>query len=312
MSAVKNVWVLAEKKETIAQLCAGGHQFGETVTALVFGSKPLAEKAIALGADQVYWLNPADSIMFEDYTETIYELISEKKPELILAGTSKRCKHIAGRLAARLGTAVLTDTTELAIEENGVQSKRLVYGGAGVRTEESASSIVLATVGAGLFNAAPEDVSRQGTVEEIFFIAPEIKIKYLEKRSKGGASVNLTAAKRVIAVGRGLAKQEDLKMIEELASLIGAEIGCSRPIAEGVNWLPRERYIGVSGVMFKPELYIAIGISGQIQHMVGCNQAKTIIAINKDKAAPVFSQSDYGIAADLYKVVPKLIEILKK
>ncbi|SHN88266.1 electron transfer flavoprotein subunit alpha/FixB family protein [Desulfitobacterium chlororespirans] len=311
MSVVKNVWVLAEKKETIAQLCAGGHQLGERVAALVFGSKPFAENALALGADQVYWLNQTESVMMEDYTEAIFKLISDKKPELILVGTSKRCKHIAGRLAACLGTAVLTDSTELAIED-GVQSTRLVYGGAAVRTEKSVSSTVLVTVGGGVFNAVPENSSRQGKVEQISLIEPKTKIKCLEKRSKGGTSVNLAAAKRVIAVGRGIANQEDLKMIEELAGLIGAEVGCTRPIAEGVNWLPRERYIGVSGVMFKPELYIAIGVSGQIQHMVGCNQSKTIFSINKDKAAPVFSQSDYSIVADLYKVVPALIEKLKK
>ena len=100
-------------------------------------------------------------------------------------------------------------------------------------------------------------------------------------------------------------------MVEELAGLMEAEVGCSRPVAEGMNWLPKERYIGVSGAMLKPDLYLALGISGQVQHMVGVNQAKAIVAINKDKAAPIFSQADYGIVGDLYKVLPSLIEKFK-
>jgi electron transfer flavoprotein alpha subunit len=100
-------------------------------------------------------------------------------------------------------------------------------------------------------------------------------------------------------------------MLEEFTALIKAELGCSRPLAEGVNWLPRERYIGVSGAIIKPEVYFAIGISGQVQHMVGVNQAKVIIAINKDKTAPIFQQCDYGVIGDLYKILPALQERIK-
>ena len=97
-------------------------------------------------------------------------------------------------------------------------------------------------------------------------------------------------------------------MVRQLAAAIGGEVGCSRPIAEGEKWMPKENYIGVSGLMLAPEVYIALGISGQVQHMVGCNRAKVMIAVNKDKNAPIFQQADYGIVADLYKVVPALIK----
>lgn len=312
MSVVKNIWVLAEKQAAIAELCAGARELGEKVSAIILGTKRDAEQAIRMGAEQVYWLGEPDADkMLEDYTLTLHRLVIANKPDLFLIGSSKRGKLIAGRLAARLGTAVLADVMEFVTGEDGLQTKRMVYGGAAIRTEMSNSSTVMATVGTGVFSAVPADTDRQGVIEEVAVVKPGQGLKRLEKRAKGGVSVNLAAAKRVIAVGRGIANQEDLKMIEEFAGAIGAEIGCTRPLAEGVNWLPRARYIGVSGVMFKPELYIGIGISGQVQHMVGCDQAGTIFAINKDKAAPIFSQADYGVVGDLYKIVPALIEKIK-
>ncbi len=313
MSTVKEVWVLAEKQEAFAELCAGGRTLGAKLSAIIIGPKNNAEKAILMGADQVYWLGELDaSKMLEDYTPTIYNLLAAKQPDALLISSSKRGKLIAGRLAAKLGTSVLTDAKEIVAEGGRLQTKRMVYGGAANRTEKSVSKVVIITIGAGVYPAAVEDAGHQGTIDPVAFVEAEQRVKRLETRiKKGGTSVNLPAAKRVVAVGRGIAKQEDLKMIEEFAGLIEAEVGCSRPLAEGVNWFPRERYIGVSGAMLKPELYIAIGISGQIQHMVGCNQARTIFAINKDKAAPIFTQTDYGVAGDLYKLIPALIEKLK-
>lgn len=133
-----------------------------------------------------------------------------------------------------------------------------------------------------------------------------------ERRAKSVSSVDLSKAKRVVGVGRGLVAQNDLEMVRQLASVLGAEVGCSRPIAEGENWMERERYIGVSGVLLKSDLYLTLGISGQIQHMVGGNGAKVIVAINKDKKAPIFNYADYGLVGDIYKVVPALIEHLSR
>jgi electron transfer flavoprotein alpha subunit len=133
----------------------------------------------------------------------------------------------------------------------------------------------------------------------------------LSREARRVESVNLCGAPSVISVGRGIAKQEDLQLVRDLAAVLTAEIGCTRPIAEGQGWLSHERYIGVSGAIIKPELFVAIGLSGQIQHMVGANRAKTVVAINSDKNAPIFKQADFGIVGDLYQVVPGLIEALR-
>lgn len=309
MSLVKNVWVFAEKHNALAELCAGGRQLGEVVTAIVLGSEDEAKQTISWGADRVYWLGmPSSSTMLEDYTETIAGLIKKEQPNLLLVQPSKRAKLMTGRLAAGLATSTLTDAMEINDDNGNIKAKHMVYGGAAFQTDKATTATTIVTVGTGTFSALPEDATRKGAIVAVDYVEPSKKIKLLKKVAKSGVTVNLSAAKRVVGIGRGIANQEDINMVKELAGLIGAEIGCTRPIAEGVNWLPTETYIGVSGVMLKPEFYLALGISGQVQHMVGINQAKTIVAINKDKAAPIFKQADYGIVGDLYKVVPALID----
>jgi len=123
---------------------------------------------------------------------------------------------------------------------------------------------------------------------------------------------DLANAEKIICVGRGLSSQSDMKLVEDLAEKIGAEIGCSRSIAEDYHWLPTESYIGLSGQKVKPQLYLSIGISGQVQHIVGARDARVIVAIDKNEKAPIFSAADYGIVGDLYEIVPKLIEKLGK
>lgn len=312
MDSVQKVWVLAENQANLAQLCAGARQLGKEVAVVMWGTGDDAGKAISWGADRVYLLGLIQpDRRHEDYLETILELVKKETPELIMVQSSKRGKLMAGRLAANLGTSVLVDAAEIFTADGRIRVRHMVYGGAAFRTEQALTKPAIVTVGAGVFRSLPEDTARQGVVVTVDFLEPATRVKRLEIKAKGTVAVNLAAAKRVVGIGRGIAKQEDIKMVEEIAALLEAEIGCSRPIAEGLNWLPRERYIGVSGAMLKPELYFAVGISGQVQHMVGANRARVIVAINRDKAAPIFKQADYGIVGDLYKVLPLLIKKLK-
>ena len=311
MGKVKKVFVFADKVEVLAELCAGAQKFGESIFAVVPGSKLSGECAIQLGANKAYVIKDDDCAMLEDCMDTIHELVVKHSPELILFGASKRSSHIVGRLAAHLGTSALPAVKTLDLEENAFVGKRLVYGGAAFRTEKVLGKTAIITVASGFFEVNVPDNTRTGDVEEVNMKEPAVKVKLIGKRSKEVPSVNLASAKRVVAVGRGIGKQEDLNMIYELASLMEAEIGCTRPITEGNNWLPTERYIGVSGVVVKPEVYFAVGLSGQIQHTVGCNQSRTIFAVNKDEAAPIFRQADYCMVGDLYKVIPAIIEGLR-
>jgi electron transfer flavoprotein alpha subunit len=162
-----------------------------------------------------------------------------------------------------------------------------------------------------MFEPLTLDPSRKGEITEVKFVEPKWRLTVRERKVKPPSSVNLAAAKKVVCPGRGITKQEDLAMIQDLAKVLSAEIGCTRPLAEGLDWLPRERYIGVSGAFIKPDLYLGIGVSGQVQHTVGITDSHVVVAINKDKSAPIFSQADYGIVGDLYAIVPALIAALK-
>ncbi|MDR7868883.1 MAG: FAD-binding protein [Sporomusaceae bacterium] len=296
------ILVFAERNAALAELCSGARALGTQVEAIVIGALD-----VPVDADKVYSIPAQADVMLEDYTESVAAIMDKAGAALLMVEPTKRCKVIAGRIAAMKGTSVITDIMEISA---GLETKRMVYGGMAIRKEKAASGTMIAMVGPGVLvasTAAPV----QGAVETVAFVEPSAKIKVVGRQKKPKVSVNLPSAKRVIGVGRGVGKEEDLAMIREFADAVNGEVGCSRPIAEAEKWLPKEAYIGVSGLMIAPEVYVAVGISGQIQHMVGVNRAKTIIAINKDKNAPIFKQADYGIVGDLYKVVPALVKQLK-
>lgn len=309
---MNHVWIITDDQSVVGELCGGGRQLGSQVSVILFSGHEQAEEAIAAGADQVYLFGkPGEDVIPEVYSSSIVELLRAKKADLVMVHSSIRGKLMAGRIATQFATSVLSNIVELTAEDGSMIAKHMVYGGLAIRTVKALSETVIVTVGAGIFEAMPRDTARQGRV---IAINPEVDnsgIRVLETRPKQGESINLSAAKRVVGVGRGFANKEDLKLAEDLAALVGAEMGCSRPIAEGEKWMSKERYIGVSGVFLKPDIYISLGVSGQIQHMVGVHQAKTLVAINKDKNAPVFKQVDIGLVGDIYSVLPQILAKMK-
>ena len=163
-------------------------------------------------------------------------------------------------------------------------------------------------MGAGVFDEA--SASGTDAVEEAPFAAPARALRVTGTKDLPKSDVDLAAAGVVVAGGRGFAEEADLQLMRDVAAKLGGECGCSRPLAEGVDWMPREAYIGVSGMMLAPKVYLGIGISGQMQHMVGVNRAGTMFAVNKDKNAPIFKQCDYGLVGDLKDVLPRLAAAL--
>ncbi len=310
------VWAYSEKPALLAEMIGGARrladQLGGKAVAVVLGPRAEAEKAVILGADSVLWLGEKkDNVLVEDYVATIAKAAAEQKPALVLVGATKRGKAVAGRLAAKLGASAVADAKEFIAEDGKFAIRHMIFGGGAVRIEKPVSEVAVATISAGVFEALPADAGRKGEIVELAFVEPAWKVKFIEKREKKVTAVNLAAAKRVVCPGRGVGKVEDLAMINDLAQVLEAEIGCTRPLAEGLDWYPRERYIGVSGAFIKPDLYIAIGVSGQVQHTVGVTDSRVIVCINKDKNAAMFPQSDYGIVGDLYAVLPALIAALK-
>lgn len=307
MSLLNKVIVFSDEVKDYKELCSGAKILGNEVNAIVVGTIEDAEKVASYGV-KVSWLGEkAADVMVEDYTQTIAELVKNEGANLLLMKGTRKGRLMAGRLGVILEAGVVPEATELEVEKGkGLIVKRMTYGGAAIRTEKSVTETAIVLTGSGVFPIA--DGVAQGEVVTVNQVQVESKITCVESREKEGESVDIGIAKRVVGVGRGFAKEEDLELARELAKKIDGELACSRPIAEGENWMETGRYIGVSGAMIKPDVYIAIGISGQIQHMVGVNNSKTIIAINKDKSAPIFQYADYGIVGDLYKVLPLLVD----
>lgn len=311
MTTLKKVLVFSEDLSSYPEICSGAKQLGNEIIAVIVGAKDDAKRVAQLGAKTYWFGEKANEKMIEDYTPALQEIIQSEKPSLVLLKGTRSGKLIAGRLGVSLRAGVIPDAISFQIDDDETLTlERLVFGGTAVRTEKASTEITIATVGSGVFEINSFDAV--GEIIAVEDVKLDNRIVCKEVRPKEGEKVELGAAKRVVGIGRGLAKQEDLAMIEKLAEALGAEIACSRPIAEGEKWMAVGRYIGVSGAMIKPDIYFALGISGQVQHMVGVNGAKTIVAVNKDKNAPIFNYADYGIVGDLYKVIPELMQLTKK
>lgn len=311
MSQLTHVWVFSDNVERYAELMAGARQWGQQVYAIVQGSEQAAQVK-PLGADGIIVLDkPSDLHRIENYAETLAAQIREKGDGLLLMAATKRGKALGARLSIQLDAAMVNDATAVSVEENALFAEHRMYGGLAFGKEKLNSPLAIITLAPGVLEPIEADPMHDCPVVTAEWVAPRQEILCQERRAKSLSSVDLSKAKRVVGVGRGLAAQDDLNMVRELAAVLGAEVGCSRPIAEGENWMERERYIGVSGVLLKSELYLTLGISGQIQHMVGGNGAKVIVAVNKDKNAPIFNYADYGLVGDIYKVVPALIAQLR-
>ena len=266
------------------------------------------EQLLQARADVAYRLSLPEGLMLEDSAQTLAALVFEHKPSVVLVQPTRQLRLLAGKAAALLGLAAIGQIT--AYNSDGSLQK-MAYGGMAVRTEKAttATSIVFVPFGV-LPEAEASGCKGSADTVAVGFITPTRTVRLLSSKAREKAAVDLSSAERIIGVGRGIAAREDMQVVEGLAAAIGAEIGCTRPIAEEEKWLPREVYIGVSGAMLAPQVYLAVGLSGQVQHTVGINRSQMIFAINKDRNAPIFKQADYGIVADLYKVVPALNEKL--
>lgn len=292
--------VVAENKIAAMELVSGARRFCERV---VLAAVDNAD--IAVCADKAYYIECTGSRIC--CAGTVGDIVDKEDAQLVLVEQNIDSRAIAATLAARFETSVLTDCIGLEANGGRIESKKVAYCGKAVKTECSNTKSIVC-VGAGVFSAGAETPCP--VVEHM--VCEGGGIKMLSQEPVKTRAVDLGAAKKIVAVGRGAASQEAMRLAEGLAKAIGAELACTRPIAEEERLMPKERYIGVSGQMVKPSLYIALGISGQIQHMAGVSGAGTVISINKDKKAPVFAQSDFGLVGDIADEVPKLIELLKR
>lgn len=302
MDKLNKIIVIAETAVGAAELTNGAKELvnDDSVILVYCGAEEFAK-----GAEIAYITGELSNKSLISFFPAIIELIKEQQPDIVLAQTTKNGRLIAASIAANFYTNTMTDTMDIRIENGEAISKRMVYGGAAILTEKGIGNVAVACVPTGVFEPG------NGQKPSIIYALDPVEtgIKLIEKREKKVQTVDLSAAKNVVSVGRGFGDKQNLQLARDFALAIGAEVGCSRPVAEEEKWMPKEAYIGVSGKILKPDVYIGVGVSGQVQHMVGASQADTIIAINKDKGAPIFQHCDYGLVGDLNIILPALTKL---
>jgi electron transfer flavoprotein alpha subunit len=312
------VWIFAENGEQIRELLHIGRQLaammGTTVSVLTSQDRDRARDYIDHGADEIMLLVPLAEDQSPDvYIPLITEEAQKRDPDLILVSATFRGKDMAARIAARLDTGLCSGCMALNFDEESktLVMERLVYGGAGVQTVTCTTRPTTVTVLPGTYEPAIPEAGRRGQVRELPAPAPSA-VKVMEKRAKEREARDISEARVVVCVGRGVSKREDIALARQLAEVLEGEIACTRPISEEYHWLPEELCIGLSGAQVKPDLYMGLGVSGQVQHVTGIRNARVIAVVNKDEKAPIFEAADFGIVGDLYDVVPKLIAELEK
>ena len=298
---------------------AAAQQAGGPITLAVLGAGADAA-ATELAAADVAGLVIVEDAALAEYTADGYvlaltALVAQEQPSLVFLPHTYQTRDFAPALAARLGRPLVTDVTAVRKSGDSLVYVRPVFQGklnADVEATGPAPHLVTFQIGAFRADAAARGAAAAPSRKVALSIdAGAIRQKAEAPFQEAKQAVDLSQAERIVSVGRGIKGQEHLKIAEDLAKALGAEIAASRPICDA-GWLPMDRQIGSSGQTVAPKLYVALGISGAIQHLVGMKGSRTIVAINKDPEAPIFEIADFGIVGDLFEIVPALIGELNK
>lgn len=322
----KGVWIFAEQSRgkiaSVAYELLGigrklANQRGSKLSAVLFGPSDEVEELIRWGADIVYHVNSEDYAYLDDelYAKTLIKLIEEHKPEILLAGATAIGRSFIPRVAARLRVGLTADCTGLEIdkETGNLLQIRPAFGGNIMATIVSPTSRPqIATVRPRVMKRGEYDKNRTGEIIIVPPLKPQGRVRILERvEDTSFCKVNLQDAKVIVSGGRGLGSPEGFKMLWELANLLGGTVGASRAAVDE-GWIPYAHQVGQTGKTVCPKLYIACGISGAVQHLVGMQSSDIIVAINKDPNAPIFNVATYGIVGDLKVIIPLLIKKLQE
>ena len=316
------IWVVMEERDGRAsrisfEAVAAGQKLaaltGLVVNAVVIGAQTeaLAAEVAAKALAKVVRLEHALLAAYtaDGFTLALQQFIEAEKPDYVIFPHTYQVRDYAPKLAARLGQVLIGDVTGFA--EGPIFVRQLMQGRLNGSYRHSGNGPCFVSVQAGAFRA---DEAQAGAAAISAFeptIEPaQIRTKPSERFRGAAQTVDLGAAQRIVGVGRGIKDAANLPLVQELATALGAELGASRPICDN-GWLAMERQIGSSGQTIAPKLYLALGISGAIQHLVGIKGSQCVVAVNKDPGAPIFEAADYGIVGDLMEVVPALTEAVK-
>ncbi|EZH66785.1 electron transfer flavoprotein subunit alpha [Bacillaceae bacterium JMAK1] len=318
----KNVLVLAEAKDgelrnvSFEVVAAGKKIAGEgSVKALLVGESvaSFSEQLIQQGADEVLVAEHSDLKTYttDAYKQVLLQVIESESPDALLIPHTSSGKDLAPRLAAKLSSGLVSDVVDIEEVGEEVIFTRPIYSGKAFEKKSVSSGLVFATVRPNNIPALEVDSSRSGETKDVSVDLKDLRtvIKDIVKKTSG--KVDLAEAKVIVAGGRGVKSADGFKPLEELADILGGAVGASRGACDA-EYCDYSLQIGQTGKVVTPELYIAVGISGAIQHLAGMSNSKVIVAINKDEEAPIFDVADYGLVGDLFDILPILTEEFKK
>jgi electron transfer flavoprotein alpha subunit len=302
------------KKASLEALSYGAkiaEQTGDIAEGIVLGT--LTEDLAALGKHGVKKIHQVQNDALngfdaQTYTSVIAQLAEQTGAKIIVFSNNSSGKALAPRVAVRLKAGLVSGAVALPDTSNGFVVKKNVFSGKAFAHVAVKTEVKVISLNVNAFTV----IAGEGSAEVVPFSATveTQKIKVVAS-SKTSGTVSLTEAEVVVSAGRGLKGPENWGMVEELASALDAALACSRPVADA-HWRPHNEHVGQTGVAIAPNLYIAIGISGAIQHLAGVNRSKVIVVINKDAEAPFFKAADYGIVGDAFEIVPKITQAVKK
>jgi len=286
---------------------------GATVSTVLIGpgGEALAGEVASYGADEVRVFDDAafGSYATEAWAAALGQAIADTKPSVVLVPFTSLGKDMAPRVAAKVGAGLASDCVGLEVKGGRLVGRRPVYAGKAYATVEWAGEPQMATLRPNVFPLGTKDPSRQAAVVKAT-ASPSARAKVTAVRATAQGKVQLTEAQIIVSGGRGLKGPENFHLVEGLAEAMGAAVGASRAVVDA-GWVDHQLQVGQTGKTVSPSLYVACGISGAIQHLAGMSSSKYIVAINKDKDAPIFKVADYGIVGDVFEVLPKLTAAAK-
>ncbi|TII16127.1 electron transfer flavoprotein subunit alpha [Bacillus subtilis] len=287
---------------------------GEVIGVLIGENvQSIAQELIHYGADKVLTAEDPKlkSYTADGYSQVMRGVIEQEKPDSVIFGHTAMGKDLSPKLAARLQTGLISDATDVSVTGGNVVFTRPIYSGKAFERVISTDPMIVATIRPNNIQALEKDTSRSGSIESVDVSLTDLRTVIQEVVKKTADGVDLSEAKIIVAGGRGVKSKEGFQPLEELAEVLGAAVGASRGACDA-DYCDYALQIGQTGKFVTPDLYIACGISGAIQHLAGMSNSKVIVAINKDPEADIFKIADYGIVGDLFEVVPLLTEEFKQ
>ena len=321
-SETAGVLLFSENLETVGELITIGRELASGLrrslglVAVGQNAQALLEEGLARGADEALIVRASqDQAMASDESIALglCEAIRASAPAIVLLGATRSGAEVAAQVAQMLQLPCASSCVALELDDAGnLRVDRRVYGGRFVSRQLLSAAPRMATVAPKRFARADKVAEVRGKIRELSFEAPPPRLRSVSVNQRSRSQVDISKAEVIVSAGRGVKNREDLKQLEKLAGLLGGVLAGSRPLTGDVDWLPVDRRVGLSGQTVKPNLYIACGISGQIEHLVGMKGARTVVAINNDAKAPIHGEADYSVIGDLYEIVPALIEACEK